>query len=183
MRPGSGLEEDQTMATKTGNPFLDQDFSDMFDMKKVMQAFQMPSMDSNMLVEAQRKNFEAMANANRVAFEGAQAVVKRQGEIVRQSMQDASEAMKAMNGADSAEDRVAKQTEAAKKAFQNALTNMHELADMAQKSNTEALSYINKRVTESFDEMRDGMQQMAKQADQAASVNGGATQSAGAKKQ
>jgi len=170
------------MATKTGNPFLDQDFGEMFDMKKVMQAFQMPSMDSNVLVEAQRKNVEAIANANRVAFEGAQAVVKRQGEIVRQTMQDASDAMQAMNGADSAEARVAKQTEAAKNAFQNALTNMHELADMAQKSNTEALSYINKRVTESFDEVRDGMQQVAKQAEQAANVNGGGA-TTGAKKQ
>lgn len=171
------------MATKTGNPFLDQDFSEMFDMKKVMQAFQMPNVDSNVLVEAQRKNFEAFANANRVAFEGAQAVVKRQGEIMRQTMQDASETMKAVNGAETAEDRVAKQTEAAKKAFKNALTNMHELAEMAQKSNTEALSYINERVTESFDEVRDGMQQVAKQAEQATTVNGGGATAGTAKKQ
>jgi phasin family protein len=161
------------MATKTGNPFLDQDFSEMFDVKKYMQAFQMPNMDGNALVEAQKKNFEAISNANRVAFEGAQAVIKRQGEIMRQTMQDATDAMKAMNTADTAEDRVAKQTEVAKKAFENAIHNMHELADMAQKSNNEAMSYLNKRLSEGFDEMRDGMQEMTKQAQQATTPNGG----------
>lgn len=161
------------MATKTGNPFLDQDFNEMFDVQKYMQAFQMPSMDNNTIVEAQKKNFEAVSNANRVAFEGAQAMIKRQGEIMRQTMQDATDAMKAMSAADNTEDRVAKQTEVTKKAFENAIQNMHELAEMARKSNTEAVSYIENRLTESFDEVRDGVQEVTKQAEQAAKPNGG----------
>ena len=162
------------MTNKTGNPFLDQDFTEMFDMKKYMQNFQVPGMDSNPLMEMQKKNLEAITNANRVAFEGAQAVVQRQGEIMRQAMQEASDAMQQVNGAGSTEDRVAKQTEIAKQAFETALKNIHELAEMTQKSNTEAMDYIQKRMTDSFDEMRDSMQQVAKQTDQATQGNGAA---------
>jgi phasin family protein len=160
------------MANKTGNPFLDQDFSEMFDFKKYMQNFNVPGMENNPLMEMQKKNLEAITHANRVAFEGAQAVIKRQNEIVRQAMQEAQDAMKELNNAGTTEDRVAKQTEIAKQAYETALKNLQELAEMAQKSNGEAMEHINKRVTESFDEMREGMQQVTKQAQKAASPNG-----------
>ena len=48
----------------------------------------------------------------------------------------------------------AKQTELARKAFEQALANMRELAEMVSKSNTEAFAIINKRVTESLQELK-----------------------------
>lgn len=155
------------MANKTGNPFLDQDFSELFDFKKYTDAFQMPGMNNQAIMDIQRKNLEALAQANRVAFEGAQAVVQRQQEIVRQAMDEASKAMQEMQSAGSNEERVQRQAEIAKKAFETAQKNVRELAEMSSKSNNEALEAINKRVAESFEEMREQLQDVAKQADQA----------------
>lgn len=170
------------MATKTGNPFLDQDFSDVFDVSKYMQQFQVPGLDTKALVDAQRKNIEAMTQANRVAFEGAQAVVQRQTEIAREAMTEAADVMQRLNGAGTPEERVAKQTELAKHTFDTALKNVRELAEMSQKSNNEAIELINKRVAASFDEMRETMQTAAAQAQKTAGNGAGATTTPAAKK-
>ena len=78
------------MASKTGNPFMDQNFTEMFDPRKYMDQFQMPGLDNQGLMEAHRKNIEAVTEANRVAFEGAQAMARRQTEIVREAMDEAA---------------------------------------------------------------------------------------------
>jgi phasin family protein len=155
------------MASKTGNPFLDQNFTDMFDPRKYMDQFQMPGLDNKGLIEAHRKNIEAMTEANRVAFEGAQAMARRQTEIVREAMDEAAKAMSQVQNAGSNEERVAKQTEIAKNAFETALKHARELAEMSAKSQNEALELLNKRVAESFDEMRESMQTVVKQGEKA----------------
>jgi phasin family protein len=155
------------MASKTGNPFLDQNFQDFFDVRKYTEQFQMPGMNSQALMDMQRKNMEAVAQANRIAFEGAQAIAQRQQEIMRQAMDEAVAAMKEMQDAGSNEERVKHQTEIAKKAFETAQKNVRELTEMSSKSNSEAIELINKRVAESFDEMRQSLSEVAKQADTA----------------
>ena len=47
-------------------------------------------MNVESLVQAQRKNFEAIAAANQLALEGYQAVAKRQADIVRESIDGAT---------------------------------------------------------------------------------------------
>ena len=41
-----------------------------------------------------------------------------------------------------------------KSAYEHAVGNMRELADLIQKSNTEALSLLNQRFTEAMDEVK-----------------------------
>jgi phasin family protein len=130
------------MATKTGNPFLDQDFEKVFDFKRYTEQFQVPGLDSTALIEAQRKNIEALTQANRVAFEGYQAVVQRQSEIFRQAMDEAAKAMQDVGQVNAPEDRMAKQAEIAKQAFETAVKNTRELAEMSAKSQNEALELI-----------------------------------------
>lgn len=48
----------------------------------------------------------------------------------------------------------AKQAEVARKAFEQALANMRELAEMVNKSNADAFAIINKRVTDSLQELK-----------------------------
>ena len=89
---------------KTGNPFLDGDFGDFMDFSKMdfskmdfgkfAEQFKMPGVDSKALIEAQRKNVEAMTQANRVALEGVQAIAQRQAEILRQAMEESSKVMR-----------------------------------------------------------------------------------------
>jgi len=170
------------MAQKTGNPFLDQDFSQLFDPSKFAQAFQVPGVDSNKLIEAQRKNIEAFTQAQRTALEGMQAIVQRQTEFARKMMDDQVNAMQRITGADSAEERAQKQAEVAKQAYENAIQGSRELAEMSAKSQQEAFELLHKRVAESFDEVRESMQPVAAaatQATQAATGSSGNTGSSG----
>lgn len=169
-----------TRKTSTGNAFLDQDFGEMFDFRKVWAQFQLPGVDGQALIEIQRKNIEAVTQANRIALEGAQAVVQRQSEIARQAMDEMAKALQEVSAAGTAEERVAKQTEFAKQGFETTLKNIRELAEMGSKSNTEAFELINKRVSESFDELGTSLQEIARQSEkaaQSAGPNGGSAAS------
>ena len=136
------------MATKPTSPFPE------FDVTKIMGEFRIPGLDMNALMDAQRKNIEAVTSANRLAFEGLQAAAARQADILRQSMEEAQSMVKEMMTSGTAEDRVAKQAELTKQAFERTLAHMKEVAEMIAKSNTEAAEIINKRVSESLDEIK-----------------------------
>lgn len=136
------------MATTSKNGF--------FDVSKVMSDFRMPGIDLEAVAASQRKNIEALTQANQLAVEGVQAVVRRQVEIARQAMEEFSTMFRDFvqpNG--SPEDRLAKQAEYSKQALEKGLSNARELTELMTKANTEAFNVINKRVTESLDEVRD----------------------------
>lgn len=139
------------------NPFGDFDFAKMMDPAKLMAEFKMPGVDMEQVVASQRRNIEALSAANQLAVEGIQAVAKRQAEIYRQMMEETAQAMRGVMAAGSPEDKAARQTELTKEAFQRAVANMRELAEMVAKSQGDAFNVINKRVTDSLDELRDLM--------------------------
>jgi phasin family protein len=130
--------------------------SGLFDVTKVMGDFRVPGIDLEAAVASQRKNIEALTQANQLAVEGVQALMRRQVEITRQAMEDFSAMFRDFvqpNG--SPEDRVAKQAEYSKQAIEKGLSNAKELTELVTKANSEAFNVINKRVTESLDEVRD----------------------------
>jgi phasin family protein len=130
--------------------------SGLFDVTKVMGDFRVPGIDLEAAVASQRKNIEALTQANQLAVEGVQAVMRRQVEITRQAMEDFSAMFRDFvqpNG--SPEDRVAKQAEYSKQAIEKGLSHAKELTELVTKANSEAFNVINKRVTESLDEVRD----------------------------
>jgi phasin family protein len=130
--------------------------SGLFDVTKVMGDFRVPGIDLEAAVASQRKNIEALTQANQLAVEGVQALMRRQVEITRQAMEDFSAMFRDFvqpNG--SPEDRVAKQAEYSKQAIEKGLSHAKELTELVTKANSEAFNVINKRVTESLDEVRD----------------------------
>lgn len=130
-------------------------FKPDFDMMKVLGEFRMPAMpDMDALAAAQRRNIEALSTANRVALEGAQAVARRHMEIMQASVAEMTEAMKALSTADAPQDKAAKQAALAKSTYEKAVSNLQEIADLIQKSNSEALSVLNKRFAEAMDEVK-----------------------------
>ncbi|WP_241671553.1 phasin family protein [Dankookia rubra] len=125
------------------------------DLMKMLSEFRMPGMpDVEALASAQRRNLEALSAANRVALEGAQAVARRHMEILQSSMTEMTEAMKAFGSQESPQAKAARQAEMLKGAYEKAVANMKEVADLIQKSNQEALGLLNKRFTEAMDEVK-----------------------------
>ena len=125
------------------------------DIMRMLANFQLPGLpDVEQLAAAQRRNFEALSAANKVALEGAQAVARRHMEILQQSTSEMTQAMQSVAGAQDPQARAAKQAEMLKSAYERAVGNMREVADLIQKSNTEALSLLNQRFTEAMDEVK-----------------------------
>jgi phasin family protein len=125
------------------------------DFTKFFADLKLPALpDMEALLAANRKNIETFSAANRVALEGAQAVAKRQMEMVQSTMTEIAEAMKSLAATDAPHDKAAKQAELLKQAYQRAVAHMKELSDLIQQSNAEALSLINRRFEEAMDEVK-----------------------------
>ncbi|MCC7275823.1 MAG: TIGR01841 family phasin [Alphaproteobacteria bacterium] len=137
------------------NPFLD------FDVTKMLADFKMPGVDTAAMMAAQRRNVEALAKANQLAAEGLQAVMKRQAEILRQTMEEATRMMGSLSQAGGPEQQMARQAEVAKTAFETAIANMREIAELVARANKDTFDVINKRVAESLDEVRAEMAKAA----------------------
>ena len=139
------------------NPFFGFDPAKLFDFERLtadMRRNGLGAVDMNALVEAQRRNLEALAQANQVAAEGMKAMAQRQAEIMRQSMEQASTAMRDMMVPSSPEDKATRQTEIAKTAFERAIGNARELAELMTKAQHDAGDVITKRMTAGMEELK-----------------------------
>ena len=135
--------------TNTGMPFV--------DVTKLLEQFKLPGIDMNAIMQARRKDMEALAQANQIAYETMQALARREAEILQQTMSEWQGAMAGMAGKNPAE-LAAKGTELASQAFGRALANMRELAEMASKSQTQTYEVLNKRFQENLEDLRKLMQ-------------------------
>jgi phasin family protein len=127
---------------------------DMPDFTKIMGETKIPGVDWQELIAAQQKNMEALSKANQVMVEGAQAVVQRQVEVMQKAMAELTEASQALIGEADPKTQAEKRVALAKASFETALGNMRELAELAGRSNSEALEVINRRAVEGFDEIK-----------------------------
>lgn len=126
-----------------------------FDVAKYMGDFKVPGVDVETFVSSQKKNIEALTQANKLAYDGLQAVLKRQAEILRQTVDEVAQVTKDLTEPGTPQDKAAKQAEITKDAFERSLSNMRELAEMIANANSEAFDLLNKRFTQNLDEVRD----------------------------
>lgn len=126
-----------------------------FDVTKMFASFTVPGFNVPALMAAQRKNIEAITQANQLAIEGVQAVARRQAEITREALDEAPELFRELSQPGAPQEKFAKNAEIAKTSFEKGLSSARELTELFAKANTEAFNVITKRMTESFSEMRD----------------------------
>lgn len=125
-----------------------------FDVTKVFGDFRLPGIDVDAVVATHRKNVEALTQANQLAVEGIQAVARRQTEIMRQAINEASALVLDWTRPGAPEERVAASVDAAKQAFEKGLANARELNGLTTKASTDVFDVFARRVSESFDEVR-----------------------------
>jgi phasin family protein len=80
-----------------------------------------------------RKDIEALVTANRQAYEGMQLLAHRQAEMLKEAMTEWQAATEGMMSGQTPGAGAAKQAELGKQAFDKALANMRELAEIATK--------------------------------------------------
>jgi len=113
------------------------------------------------LLEAGRKDIEALVEANTRSYQGLQSVVQRQTEMLRSAITDWQDAVKGMPGQDMGAN-LAKLDEMGKAAFQQALNDIRELAEVAAKSQAEAFEIVRKRVSDNVEQVTQLLQQGGK---------------------
>jgi len=133
--------------------------SNSFNADEIMKMFgsmKMPNMpDLQALAESQRRNLDALTAANKLAMEGAQAVARRNMEIMQQAMGEMSQVVQSLASADgSPQDKATKQAELLRTAYERAVTNMQEIAELIQRSNGEAVGVLNRRFGEAIEEVK-----------------------------
>ena len=139
------------------------DFSRWFgDFSKSFANGKTPTVDFETLFAAQRKNLEAFTSANQLAFDGIKAVAQRQAEVARGAVEEFSKLARELSVPASAEEKLVKQAEIAKAAFEQSLATMREMSETLARSNTQAVDVISKRVADSFDEVKTAFAKTAK---------------------
>lgn len=129
-----------------------QNFMDMF--KKLGEQLQVPSFDTTKIMEHHQKNLDAMGRSWQAMTSGATAVANKQREIFEAAMKDMTEMAANYTPSGSPQEVFSKQTEFARKAFEAAIKNTRDIAELVQKSGADTLKIIHERMQESYDEIR-----------------------------
>jgi len=125
------------------------------DVMKMFEQLKMPGIDMAAIVEARRKDVEALVEANKAAYESMQAMGRKQTEMMTQALQVMQAAGK--DGLSGSANPAA-QTEVVRAAFEKTVADMKELAEMARRSQAEAMGSITSRAAEHVEEIKKLMQ-------------------------
>ena len=116
------------------------------DFGKIIEKFKLPGVDVAAIVESQRKDMEALVEANRLAFEGIKALAKRRNEILKESLAEWQAGSKDSTG----KGGLSKQADLAKKGVEKAIASIRELAEMEAASRSQAWKVVQDRFQENL---------------------------------
>ena len=116
------------------------------DLGKFVGRMKLPGIDVTKIVETQRKDMEALAEANRQAYEGIKALAQRRNEILQEALVEWQEALKDATG----KDALSKGSERAKQGVKLAIDRFRELAEMESESRRKAWKVLQDRFQENL---------------------------------
>ena len=129
-----------------------QNFTDMF--RNLGEQLKIPPFDVKKIMEHQQKNLEAMAKSWQAMAGGANEIAKKQREIFEEAVKDVTAMVQTYKPGGSPQEIMAKQAEFAKKAMEAAIANTRDIAELVQKSSSDAFKIVQDRMKESYDEIR-----------------------------
>jgi hypothetical protein len=115
-------------------------------LSKLADTFKLPGQDVAALIEWQRKDMEALVEANRQAYAGISAVVERRNEILQETLARWQAAI----GNGISVDGLTKQAEAASLSIQKAFENVRELSEMEAQARNSAWKVAQDRLQENL---------------------------------
>ncbi len=128
--------------------------SPLVDMSKIIEQFKLPGVDMSAIVEARRKDIEALVQVNTIAFESLQAMAQKQAQILKTTMEELQSTTQKM----AAKPGTVPEPQLVQQTLEKAFGYMQELAELTRKSQSEALEVINKRVEKNVEELKTLMQ-------------------------
>ena len=122
------------------------------DFTKMLEQFKLPGFDVPAIMEARRKDVEALVTANQAALQGMQSLAQKQAEMLRSTLgelQSLAGQFSTAGGAPSAQT-----AELVQQTLHKALADMQQLAQAAYQSQAESYAVIAKRVEENVQELK-----------------------------
>jgi phasin family protein len=112
----------------------------------------LPGFDVTTVLDIQRRNVEALSAANQTIAQGLQTVVRRQGEIARQSVRQFQDLVSFKPA--SVTETLIKQIDLTKTSYEKNVADARELGVIVAKVGTEAVDILSRRVIASLDEVK-----------------------------
>ena len=116
------------------------------DLGRILGSFKLPGIDVAAIVESQRQDMQALADANRQAYEGIKALAERRNEMLKEAFTQWRDTMKGAKGTE----LLTRQAELARQGVQDAIANVRELAQMEAQSRKEAWKIVQDRFEENL---------------------------------
>jgi phasin family protein len=135
---------------------MEKDTDPLDDLTRLMTQFKVPGVDLAPIIESRRKDMEALVASNRAAYDAMQALARKQTELMTQAMQTIQQSMQGVAASPAAIDP-ARHMKLISDAYQKALSDLKEFAEIARKSQVDAMSGIAHRAGESLKEMQELM--------------------------
>ncbi len=123
-----------------------------FDWSEMMGGSKMHAVEPTQVIEAHRKNLEALTKAQTVLAQGFQTIAQRQAEMVRGSMTGASAMMKNVMQERKLDPTL--QSAAVKAALEAQVAHMREMTELVGKVQGEAMSILRDRLVAGMAEIR-----------------------------
>lgn len=147
------------------NPFSKNPFSDFFARNEFSNIFdncQSSPFDLKALLETQRKNLQAIAQAQSITLENIQAVARRQAEIMAQVAEDNSAMARELLSEGTPEEKIAKNADLFKSVYERSIKNLQDISEMIGRSHEESSEIINKRVSATMSEIKTAVENSEK---------------------
>ena len=120
------------------------------DLGQMLAKFKLPGVDVGAIVDSQRKDMEALTEANREAYDGIKALAERRNAILMESLSQWQQALKNAGG----KDAMTQQADLARKGIEKAMSDIRELVAMEAASRTKAWKIVQDRFNENLSNMK-----------------------------
>jgi len=120
------------------------------EFKKLIEQVQWPTIDVAAIVDWQRRDIEALVEANRQAYDGIKAVIDRRNTILQETLAQWQAASKDAVGAQSA----SQQLEAARRSVESAVANFQELSQLEAQARINAWNVVQNRMQENMSSLQ-----------------------------
>ncbi|RFU48985.1 phasin family protein [Paraburkholderia sp. DHOC27] len=122
------------------------------DFTKMLEQFKLPGFDVPAIMEARRKDVEALVTANQAAMQGMQSLAQKQAEMLRSTLSELQALATQFSTGGAAPS--AQTAELVQQTLHKALADMQQLAQAAYQSQAESYAVIAKRVEENVQELK-----------------------------
>lgn len=150
------------MAKQQGfNPFDPAEMMKLFDPMQVMNQLQrnmerytVGGFQLADLMQNQRKNLEALMEANRILFTSTQQLLQRQNELLNQAGQEAAAAASALAAGSDLKELPQRQVQMLTEHYSRSVTTLQEATDMIIRAQQQAMQVLDQRWQEHIQELQ-----------------------------